>query len=217
MALKRVICMSVLVAAVWLGGVAFAAEMTPTTVEKFGYSLKLPEGFALQGDYDNTTTWMRHKASAAAAKPAEDTPKKKGFGSKLKSVVGAKGDEAAPAAGAGGGGEAALTIYVNWVYMPDVSSKQMYDINKKSMQDKISGPNPDYTDLKDLKIKDGYGFSYKEVDKKDGTEIHRWHINAYGNKSAYTIGLTGTFEQFAEWSKVYEEVINSFAFVPLKG
>lgn len=198
-----------------------AAEMTPTSVDKFGYSLKIPEGFELQGDYDNTTTWIRHKAGGSAPvaeKPAEDAPKKKGFGAKLKSIAGNKGDESATSpADSGGASEPALSIYVNWTYMPDVSSKQMFDINKKSMQDKINGPNPDYTDLKELKLGDGYGFWYKEVDKKDGTEIHRWHINAYGNKSAYTIGLTGTFAQFSEWGKVYEEVISSFAFVPLKG
>lgn len=200
-----------------MGLSAVAIEMTDTTVDKFGYRLKIPEGFVLEGKIDNTTNWIRHKAGGAAAKPAEEAPKKKGFGSKLKSVVGAKADESAPAADAGGSGEAALMVYVNWTYMPDVSSKQMFDINKKSMLDKINGPNPTYTDLKELKLKDGYGFSYKEVDKSDGTEIHRWHINAYGNKSAYTVGLTGTFEQFAEWGKVYQEVIDSFAFVPLKG
>jgi len=210
----------VLAGAVSIGFVAAAVELKETVVEKFGYTIKIPDGFALEGKIGNTTNWIRTGgASAAPAKSAEgDAPKKKGLGSKLKALGGAKAEESAPASGAGGGKtEAALMVYVNWTHMPDVSSKQMFDINKKSMLDKIKGPNPEYTDLKELKLKDGYGFSYKEVDKTDGTEIHRWHINAYGNKSAYTVGLTGTFEQFAEWGKTYEEVIASFGFVPLKG
>lgn len=207
----------VLAGSITLGISAAAVELNETVVEKFGYTIKIPDGFALEGKIDNTTNWIRAgAASTAPAKAAEgDAPKKKGLGSKLKALGGAKASETAPASGAGKS-EAALMVYVNWTYMPDVSSKQMFDINKKSMLDKIKGPNPEYTDLKELKLKDGYGFSYKEVDKTDGTEIHRWHINAYGNKSAYTVGLTGTFEQFAEWGKVYEEVIASFGLVPLK-
>ena len=54
------------------------------------------------------------------------------------------------------------------------------------------------------------------MDKAAGDEIHRWHIKSYGNKSAYTIGLTGTYAQFAEWGPVYEEVIKSFKLIPME-
>lgn len=198
------------------GFAAWAVDFETVKADDYGYAIKIPEGFELQGKMDKTSSWISH----AVATEGKETKKKKGFGLNVRvkgiSVGGSKSEEST-STGEGSDGQAALMVYVNWVYMPDVSSKQMYDVNKKSMQDKIDGPNPDYTDLKELKLKDGYGFWYKEVDKSDGGEIHRWHINAYGNKSAYTVGLTGTFAQFDEWAKTYEEVIKSFEFIPLKG
>ncbi len=113
--------------------------------------------------------------------------------------------------GADGSGplEPALMVYVNWVWMPSVPSTVLYDANKKSDLQNISSPDPDYRDLVDFDRKKGYAYAgntywFKEVDKPAPDEIHRWHIKSFGNKSAYTIGLTGTYGQFEKWGPVYE-------------
>ena len=105
--------------------------------------------------------------------------------------------------------------------MPDVPSKVMHDVNKKSELQNMTSPDPDYRDLIEFDRKKGYVFDgntywYKEVDKTKSDEIHRWHIKAYGNKSAYTVGLTGTYGQFAKWGPVYEKVVKSFRLIPLE-
>lgn len=116
--------------------------------------------------------------------------------------------------------EPGLLLYVNWTWMPDVPSKTLYDVNRKSELQDMSSPDPDYHDLQVFDRKKGYAFDgnaywYKEVDKKDASEIHRWHAKAFGNKSAYTVGLTGTFGQFATWGPVYEKVVKSFRLIPI--
>lgn len=126
--------------------------------------------------------------------------------------------------GADGSGplEPGLLIYVNWTWMPDVPSKTMYDINRKSDQQNMTSPDPDYHDLVPFDRKKGFAYDgntywYKEVDKTDPADIHRWHVKSYGNKSAYTVGLTGTYGQFAKWAPVYEQVVKSFRLIPIAG
>jgi hypothetical protein len=127
-----------------------------------------------------------------------------------------------PGADGKGPMEPALLLYVNWVWMPDVPSKVMHGANKKSDQQDMTSPDPSHRDLIEFDRKKGYAYDgntywYKEVDKKSGDDIHRWHIKAFGNKSAYTIGLTGTFAQFARWGPVYEKVVKSFRLIPMEG
>ena len=112
-------------------------------------------------------------------------------------------------------------IYVNWTWMPDVASGTIYKANYDSVKQDIASPDPKYKDPVVFDKKKGYShegntFWYKEVDKQDGTEIHRWHIHSAGNQSTYTIGLTGTYAQFQEWGPVYEQVIKSFKLIPMK-
>lgn len=218
--------LAVAVAVVLAAGTASAREWKVYETKKYGYTLKIPAEFQLQTE-DNTTTWIYQPGSAAPAAeaPKEAKPKKKKFGINIGDVninLGEDEDEetAAPAP-AGGGLQPALTIYVNWVWMPDVSSSTMFATNLKSDQQNIDSPDPDYKDIVVFDKNKGYAYDdntywYKEVDKSKGDEIHRWHIKSYGNKSAYTIGLTGTYEQFKEWGPVYEEVIKSFALIPLE-
>ncbi len=125
--------------------------------------------------------------------------------------------------GADGSGplEPGLLIYVNWTWMPDVPSKVMHDVNKKSELQNMTSPDPDYRDLIEFDRKKGYVFDgntywFKEVDKAKPDEIHRWHIKSYGNKSAYTAGLTGTYGQFTKWGPVYEKVVKSFRLIPME-
>jgi len=125
--------------------------------------------------------------------------------------------------GADGSGplEPALMVTVNWTWMPDVASKVMHDINKKSELQNMTSPDPDYRDLIEFDRKKGYAYDgntywYKEVDKAKTDEIHRWHIKSYGNKSAYTLGLTGTYGQFSKWGPVYEKVVKSFRLIPME-
>jgi len=126
-----------------------------------------------------------------------------------------------PGADGSGPVEPALTVYVNWTWMPDVASKVMHDVNKKSELQNMTSPDPDYRDLIEFDRKKGYAYDgntywYKEVDKAKSDEIHRWHIKSYGNKSAYTLGLTGTYGQFAKWGPVYEKVVKSFRLIPME-
>ena len=116
--------------------------------------------------------------------------------------------------------EPGLLIYVNWTWMPDVPSKTMYEVNRKSDLQNMSSPDPDYHDLVIFDRKkghawDGNAYWYKEVDKEDPAEIHRWHAKLYGNKSAYTVGLTGNFGQFSTWAPVYEKVVKSIRLIPI--
>lgn len=118
--------------------------------------------------------------------------------------------------------EPALLIYVHWTWMPDVPSRTMFDVNRKSDLQNISSPDPDYRDLALFDRKKGFAYDgnaywYKEVDKKDSSEIHRWHAKAFGNKSAYTVGLTGSFGQFATVGPDYEKVVKSFRLIPIAG
>ena len=173
---------------------AQSGEFVDTPVPSFGYTFNLPTEFELEGKIDKTTTWMYQPGA----------------------VGGGALDKIGGGLGLGGGTEKepALTIYVNVVEMSDVSSKTLYDVNKKSDLDNINGKHPDYTDLQVLEVDDGYAYSYKEIDKADPTEIHRWHVKMFGNDNSYTIGLCGTFEQFTEWGPIYEEVVKSFNLIP---
>lgn len=208
------------------GASAEAREWKTYENKKYGFALKVPAEFELQGE-DKTVTWIYQPGSAPSSDSGkgEKKEKKKKFGINLGGVglsTEQTDSSSSESGGASSGGlEPALMIYVNWVWMPDVDSGTMYSTNKKSDQQNIDSPDPDYKDIKDFDKKQGYAhegntYWYKEVDKAAGDEIHRWHIKSYGNKSAYTIGLTGTYAQFAEWGPVYEEVIKSFKLIPME-
>ncbi len=214
------------------GAAVHAADLTDYETAKYGYSLKIPADFKMEGGADKTTTWIFQPGSVSAeaeeSAPAAEGGKKKGLGGLVKGAAGglAGGKGKTGAAGTSAPKqelEPALTIYVNWVWMPDVSSAILFDTNKKSDTQNIKSPDPDYKDLVVMDKKSGYAIEggsaywYKETDKSDPNEIHRWHIKAYGNKSAYTIGLCGTYKQFEKWGPVYEQVVKSFKLVPLEG
>lgn len=212
---------------------AGAVEFKEYSNEKYGFSLKIPAPFELQGE-DRTVSWSYQPGSPPSAAPSapatsgEAKPKGKlgGIGGKLKEIGKGAVASQAPAApstdaGSGGGLQPAVGIYVNWTWMPDVDAGTLYKANLDSVKQDIASPDPKYKDPVAFDKKKGYSYDgntfwYKEIDKKDGEEIHRWHIYSAGNKSAYTIGLTGTYAQFAEWGPVYEEVIKSFKLIPMK-
>ncbi len=178
-------------------GVSFAVAQDEVKLKLFetsdyGYSLMLPENFELAPDtkVDAGTTWMHQKGNAMLG----------GF-----------------SRGLVGGLESANSISINWMWFPDVSPNTLYKANWKSVQDDMNSPHPKYTDLKALKIEGGRAFWYKEVDKEDPTEIHRWLIYAVGNKSVYNIILaSGEFKNFESMIPTYEEVVKSFKLIPLK-
>lgn len=212
--------------AIGMSQAAMAREWKTYENKKYGFSVKIPAEFELQGE-DKTVTFIYQPGSAPSggSGKSEKKEKKKKFGINLGGVgLSTEQTETSGSESSGGGGgglEPALMIYINWVWMPDVDSGTMYSTNKKSDQQNISSPDPDYKDIKDFDKKQGYAYEgntywYKEVDKSAADEIHRWHIKSYGNKSAYTIGLTGTYGQFAEWGPVYEEVIKSFQLIPME-
>ena len=205
------------VSAILAGGIAAAKmEFETVAVPQFGYQLKIPEPFEVQDKIDRTTSWLYQPGSA----PAAEAPQRRGLGGVRVGPLrvpnlGGEGDS-----GSGGGLEPAVMIFVNWVWMPDVSAQVQYNANLKQVQDDIASPHPQYTDIQTFDKEKGYAweglaFWFKEVDKSDGEEIHRWHIKAFGNQSQYTIGLTGTYAQFEEWGPIYEEVIKSFELIPL--
>lgn len=210
-------------------GVAWAAIFKTVEIGKYGYKLKIPEQFEVLGKIDKTTTWSYQPGSAESSSSTTKKTKNKfklGGGINIGGVrIGAEKtiEEGSTEGGASssGGLEPALTIYVNWVWMPDVSSKTMFETNLESARQNASSPDPDYTDIVVFDKEKGfewevYAYAYKEVPKDADDEIHRWHIQAYGNKSAYTIGLCGTYGQFEEWGPIYDEVIKSFELIPLE-
>lgn len=216
--------------AVGLAPHASAVEFKEFQSKKYGYAMKIPAQFIMDGKEDNTTTWIYQPGAApAAAAPAagdeggEKKGKKKKLGAALGGLVKSEASSAAPSAPAasGGGAQPALSIYVNWTWMPDVDSGTMYSANKKGDKQKVDSPDPDYKDIKDFDKKQGYAYEgntywLKEVDKDKGDDIHRWHIHSFGNKSAYVVGLCGTYDQFKEWAPIYEEVIKSWKLIPLE-
>jgi hypothetical protein len=190
-------------------------------VEKYGYRMWVPKEFELSGKIDKTSSWMFQPGSATTSKK-----KSKKFGLRGSVKIGKLGlsgskSQTETSEGSGGGLESAVSIYVNWAWMPDVDSKTMYNANLKQVKDDIDSPDPDYRKVQHFDKKKGYKYEgltfwYQEVDKDAGDEIHRWHIKSYGNKSAYVIGLCGTYEQFKEWGPKYEKVIKSFELIPLE-
>ena len=227
------LCMAIVfAAAVMQAPTVHAAEMKTYTNEKYGFELQVPKEFQVVSE-DRTVSLQYQPGAAApvAAEPAEPAAedggkkKKSGIGGKLKQLGKDLAKTQAPSvaapAEAGGGLQPALQVYINWTWMPDVASGTLYQANKDGIKQDIASPDPKYKDVVDFDKKKGYAhdgntFWYKEIDKKDGSEIHRWHIYSAGNKSAYTIGLTGTYEQFKEWGPVFEEVVKSFKLIPIK-
>jgi hypothetical protein len=222
------------VLAMFTAAAVHAADLTVFETKKHGYSIKMPVEFKMDGSEDKTTTWSFQPGSApveaAQPAPAPKEGKKKGLGGLVKGaaggLTGGKVKTEAPAAETAAPKqelEPALSIYVNWVWMPDVPSATLFESNKKSDMQNIKSPDPDYKDLVVMDKKNGYAIEggsaywYKEKDKSDPAAIHRWHIKAFGNKSAYTIGLCGTYRQFEKWGPVYEQVIKSFKLIPLEG
>ena len=205
-------------------GTAEGREWKEYESEKYGFSLKVPAEFELQSE-DKGASWMFQPGSAPTAGETKKK-KKRGFsiGARVKGInIGTSQSEetTTESSGSGGGLESALSIHVNWTWFPDASPETLYNANMDSVKKSISSPDPDYKDPIVFSKKKGYAhegnaFWYKEVDKTDGGEIHRWHIGAYGNKSNYGVILAGTYEQFEEWGPVYEKVIKSFKLIPIK-
>ncbi len=108
-----------------------------------------------------------------------------------------------------------LTIYVIRMGVEGVSPSNLFETNKKSDLDKMKSPDSEYTDLKVLDIDGGLAYWYKEVDKNNPDEIHRWHVKMFGNGGIYTIGLCGPFKDFEKWGPIYEEVVKSFGLIPM--
>lgn len=193
--------------------------------KKYGFSMKVPAQFELQSE-DKGATWIYQPGSAAASEDTSKTKKKKKrFGVNIRgigfSTETEESEDSSGSGSSGGGLESALSVYVNWVWMPDVSSDTMYKTNRDSDKKNMDSPDPDYHDLVVFDEKKGYAMDgntywFKEVDKDAGDEIHRWHIKSYGNKSAYTVGLCGTYAQFEEWGPVYEDMVKSWKLIPLE-
>lgn len=211
---------------------AGAAEWKTVEVEKYGYEFKIPAEFDMSGDLDKTTSWIYQPGAEDAGKSKKKSKSKTnrfsvGGGVGIGPLrVGASQTRSETESESGSGGsdlESALQVYVNWTWMPDVDSKTMFDTNLKSDRQNADSPDPDYEDIVVMtkengypEFEGGYAYCFKEVDKKDDGEIHRWHIKAFGNKSSYTIGLTGTYGQFKEWGPKFQEVIESFKLIPLE-
>ncbi len=225
-ALSYAVLLAVGLGLVLLPGSAQAGEEWKTyETSKYGFRVNVPAEFELN-DENKGATWMYQPGSVKESDSSSKTKKKKKkFGIRVRGVgfsTEESEEESSSGSGGGGGLESALTIYVNWVWMPDVSSSTMYSTNKKSDQQNIDSPDPDYQDIADFSKKKDYAYEgntywYKEIDKGtgEGSEIHRWHIKSYGNKSAYTVGLCGTYEQFEKWGPVYEKVIKSWELIPM--
>lgn len=219
-------------AAVMMATGAYAAEWKTVEVEKYGYEFKIPAEFDMQGDLDKTTSWIFQPGSNDKSNKTKSKSKTNRFsigtgvnigGVRLGASQSRSNTDSESTSGDSGGLESALQVYVNWTWMPDVSSQTMFDTNLKSDKQNADSPDPDYRDIVVMtkengypEFEGGYAYFFKEVDKKDGDDIHRWHIKAFGNKSSYTIGLTGTYEQFKEWGPKFQEVVESFKLIPLE-
>ena len=212
----------VMMGGVFLGQSVWAVEWKVYESKKYGFALKIPKQFEINSE-DKGATFIYQPGSAPTGGKSGGKKKKFKIGAKIKGIgLGLEqSEETSSSSGGGGGLDSALTIYINWTWMPDVSSGTMYSTNKQQDQQNIDSPDPDYREIIDFNKKKGYAYEgntywYKEVDKSDAEEIHRWHIKSYGNQSAYTIGLCGVFRQFGEWGSVYEEVIKSFQLIPME-
>ncbi len=203
---------------------AKAVEWKKYESKKYGFTMKVPKEFKLQSEEKGVT--FMYQAGEAASGSSKSKKKKKGFkvGLRVKGVSlghSRSEEDTTSSSGSGGGLDSAMTIYVNWAWMPDVSSATMYKTNLDSDKKDMKSPDPNYTDIETFAKKNGYAhegnaYWYKETKKQDFEEIHRWHIKAYGNKSAYTVGLCGVYRQFDDWGGTYEEVVKSFKLIPIE-
>ena len=210
------------VVALAMAPTAQAREWKTYESKKYGFSLKVPAEFELQSE-EKGASWMFQPGSAATGDTTKK--KKKGFSinTRIKGInIGTSQSEETTTSGSGGGGlESAVSIHVNWVWMPDVAPETLFKANMDQVKKDISSPDPNYKDPIVFSKKEGYDYEgntfwYKEVDKSKGDEIHRWLIHSSGNKSDYGVILGGTYEQFEEWGPVFEEVVKSFKLIPIE-
>ena len=164
--------------------------------EKYGYSLKIPAEFNLDSE-DKTTNWTYQPGSAPSGSgEAKSKSKSRSFGVNVRGF-GFRTSESESSSGirvssSGGGLEPALGIYVNWVWMPDVSDSgsPCTPPTRRATQQRHRLARSRLQGYRRLSTKttgttyEGNTYWFKEVDKSKGDEIHRWHIKSYGNKSA---------------------------------
>jgi hypothetical protein len=200
---------------------ATAREWKTYESKKYGFALKVPAEFELQSE-EKGASWMFQPGSTKTG--ATTKTKRRGFniGTRIGGInIGTSQSEQTTTSGSSGGGlQSAVSIHVNWVWMPDVAPETLFKANMDSIKKDMESPDPNYTDPIVFSKKEGYAhegntFWYKEVDKDKGDEIHRWHIHGSGNKSDYGVVLGGTYEQFKEWGPVFEEVVKSFQLIPI--
>lgn len=205
-----------------LAPIAQAREWKTYENKKYGYSLKIPAEFKLQNE-DKSTSWIYQPGSAKSKTGKKKKKKSFSIGARVKgiSLGTSRSEETSSEGDSGDGLGSALSIHVNWAWMPDVSSGTLFKANMDSVKKDISSPDPTYTDPIVFSKKKGYAYEgntfwYKEVDKSKDDEIHRWYIHSSGNKSDYGVILAGSFGQFKEWGPVYEEVVKSFKLIPME-
>ena len=142
--------------------IAFAGSMLLATAaqarewkiyenKKYGYSIKIPAEFELQSE-DKSTSFIYQPGSVATGESGTTKKKKKKFsiGTRIGGVnIGTSQSEetSSESSGSSGGGlESALSIHINWVWMPDVAPGTLYNANMDSVKKDMTSPDPNYTD-----------------------------------------------------------------------
>jgi hypothetical protein len=110
---------------------------------------------------------------------------------------------------------APLVIWVNRMPVETPNLPGLYEISRAADLESQGRADPSVTGLTDLSLTGAYGYRYREADKSDPNDLHRWIVKVFGNGAVYTVCISGPFGQFPTWSPVFEQVILSFRLIPI--
>ena len=216
---KRCITILLLLAGLSAAGDASAREWKIYDNGEFGYTLKIPAEFSLRTE-GKLTTW-EFRPPPIAQPPIEES-RQKTVNLKLgplnvqiddpkrreRVLVDQPSIEQAP-----------LSIAVTWDFLPETPSFTLYKSSRSADENNSRGTVPGIVDIREFDRAQGYDYEgmtywFREADKSTPDTLHRWVLRSFGNWSVYTVEITGTAAQFAEWGPVFEDVVRSWHLIP---
>jgi hypothetical protein len=186
--MRKAIVPAVAVLLVWSAAAsAQSGEFFQADAPAYGYAVMIPAEFSADGAISGTTAWTAASDLPAAPDESADT------------------EEKTP-----------LVIWIARAPVGDADPQRLFDIDRKLDLAAASEADAAISEVTAFAVEGGYGYWYKEADKANPADFHRWIAKVYGNGGIYVLCFAGPFSEFGTWGPVFEQVIGSFRLVPLK-